>query len=223
VPIVQDAAQGRLENGRRREITLPQEDGIGRIALGLTEREAGDAERTLLEACRQGQASAFEELYRTQAGRMKSVAMNLLGNTSDAEDAVQETFLKLYRSIPGFKGDSRLSTWLYRILVNTCHDLGRRRTRSREAPMTAVEGGAVPEPSAPHVDHVLRLSLERSLERLEPGPKAVFVLYAVEGFKHREIAEILGIPEGTSRYTLFAAKKDLQASILASRRGRTEP
>jgi RNA polymerase sigma-70 factor, ECF subfamily len=190
--------------------------------LSLTEHDAGHAEQALVEACRRGEAWAFEELYRTHGGRMKSVAANLLGNTADAEDAVQEAFLKLYRSLPGFKGDSLLSTWLYRILVNTCHDLGRRRTRSPEVPATSrVDDAGAPEPEAPPVDHPLRLTLERLLRRLEPLPRAVFVLHEVEGFKHPEIAGILGIPEGTSRYTLCEAKKALQAGILSSRRGRT--
>src|SRR3989442_734925 len=94
----------------------------------------------LVEACREGRASAFEELYRDHGGRMKSVARNLLGNASDAEDAVQEAFLKLYRGLAGFKGDSALSSWLYRILVNTCYDIGRRRQRRggrRSPPPTA--------------------------------------------------------------------------------------
>jgi RNA polymerase sigma-70 factor (ECF subfamily) len=194
------------------------------MPLSLTEHDAGDAERTLLDACRRGEASAFEELYRTHGGRMKSVAVNLLGNASDAEDAVQEAFLKLYRGLPSFKGDSLLSTWLYRILVNTCHDLGRRRTRSPEVPVaeSGPEDVREPEAGAPPVDHTLRLTLERLLDRLKPLPRTVFVLFEVEGFKHREIAEILGIPEGTSRYTLFEAKKALQAGILSSRRGRAD-
>jgi len=154
---------------------------------------------------------------------MKSVAANLLDDTSDAEDAVQEAFLKIYRALPGFKGESLLSTWLYRILVNTCHDLGRRRTRSLEVPAAdRPEDVREPEPGAPPVDPALRLTLERLIHRLPPLPRTVFVLFEVEGFKHREIAGILGIPEGTSRYALFEAKKALQTQILASRRGRTD-
>ena len=189
----------------------------------MTEGEARDAERALVEACREGHAWAFEELYRTHGGRMKSVAMNLLGDRSDAEDAVQEAFLKLYSSLPSFKGESLLSTWLFRILVNTCHDIGRRRTRSPERPFPALDAASIPEPSAPAVDHPLRLTLERFVKRLEPLPRAVFVLFEVEGFKHGEIADILGIPEGTSRHGLFAAKKQLQGLILASRQRRTDP
>jgi RNA polymerase sigma-70 factor (ECF subfamily) len=149
--------------------------------------------------------------------------MNLLGNESDAEDAVQESFLKLYRGLPGFKGGSLLSTWLYRILVNTCFDLGRRRAHSPEVPEDADEGGAARarrEAGASPPDPPLRLTLERLLDGLDPQPRAVFVLFEIEGFKHREIAGILGIPEGTSRYALFEAKKRLQAGILSSRPGR---
>jgi RNA polymerase sigma-70 factor (ECF subfamily) len=205
------------------EIAVALGHRVWRAPLSGTEGDARAAERALVEDCRDGRVAAFEELYRAHGGRMKSVAMGLLGNRSDAEDAVQEAFLKLYRSLPSFKGDSLLSTWLYRILVNTCRDIGRRRTRSPERPLPAVDPAAVPEPSTPAVDHPLRLTLERFLARLEPLPKAVFVLFEVEGFRHGEIAEILGIPEGTSRYALFAAKKELQGLILASRRGRTDP
>jgi len=219
---VQEAAPERVEEAAcTPEAVVAHEDGVGRTPLSVAERESGDAERALVEACRAGHAWAFEELYRTHGGRMKSVAMNLLGDTSDAEDAVQEAFLKLYSSLPSFKGNALLSTWLFRILVNTCHDIGRRRGRSLERPLPALDPASVPEPSAPAVDHPLRLTLERFMKRLEPLPRAVFVLFEVEGFKHGEIAQILGIPEGTSRYSLFAAKKELQGLILASRRGKT--
>jgi RNA polymerase sigma-70 factor (ECF subfamily) len=154
---------------------------------------------------------------------MKSVAMNLLGNTSDAEDAVQEAFLKLYRGLAGFKGDSALSSWLYRILVNACYDLGRRRKRRAEVTEPEPMGNRPAfDPPAPGVDPSMGLTIERSLDRLPPLPRSVFVLFEVEGFKHREIAEILGIAEGTSKHALFTAKKELQALILTSRRRRRE-
>jgi RNA polymerase sigma-70 factor (ECF subfamily) len=179
------------------------------------------AERDLVEACREGRGAAFEELFRAQGSRMKSIAMNLLGNPSDAEDAVQEAFLKLYRGLAGFKGESALSSWLYRILVNTCFDAIRRRKRRGEVSGPDAEGPAE-NLHARETDPSVRLTLERSLDRLPALPRAVFVLYEVEGFKHREIAELLGIAEGTSKHALFAAKKDLQSLILRSRRWRRE-
>lgn len=196
------------------DVALPHEVSCWRTPLGTSEPLPA-ADRALVDACREGRASAFEELYRSHGSRMKSVARNLLGSAADAEDAVQEAFLKLYRSLDGFKGESALSSWLYRILVNTCHDVGRRRRRRPE--VLHSESGAA-DPRAPGGDHPLRLILEQSLARLAPLRRRVFVLFEVEGFKHREIAEILGIPEGTSKHALFAAKKELQAWILASRR-----
>jgi RNA polymerase sigma-70 factor, ECF subfamily len=159
----------------------------------------------------------FEEVYRNQSGRMKSVARNLLGNVSDAEDAVQEAFVKLHRSLPRFRGESLVSSYLYRILVNTCHDIGRARKRRFESPEVPADdvAGPVTQPSDP----VLRGILERGMATLAPRERAVFVLVEVEGFTHRETADILAIPEGTSKHALFKAKRHLQAR-LASRLGR---
>lgn len=204
-----EAAHGLL-----REVALSPED---RGRSPLLSPSQPDPEAALWRAAVAGQASAFEELYRSHGGRMKSVARNLLGNVSDAEDAVQETFLKLYRKLPAFRGEARLSTWLYRILVNTCYDMGRQRRRKAEPAAPADEAGA-PEPPAPAHDHPLRLTIERGLGRLAELPRTVFLLHEVEGFKHGEIGAILGIPEGTSKHALFAAKRELQALILASRR-----
>ena len=85
--------------------------------------------------------SGYETLYRAHGGRMKSIALHLLGNTSDAEDAVQEAFLKIYRGIRGFAGQASLSTWIFRILINTCRDIGRRRKRNPE--QTASAGNCI--------------------------------------------------------------------------------
>jgi len=193
---------GRLEATRlQREAVLPYELACGSPSLTTD-------------------IAAFEELYRSHGGRMKSVAMNLLRNTSDAEDAVQEAFLKLHRSWASFKGESTLSTWLYRILVNTCYDMGRRRKRTPEPPKASDDESLPPEPNAPVHDHPLRITIERAVERLREPQRSVFLLFEVEGFKHREIAEILEIPEGTSKHALFTAKRELQERLLAARRSR---
>jgi RNA polymerase sigma-70 factor (ECF subfamily) len=145
---------------------------------------------------------------------MKSVAYNVLGNRADAEDAVQEAFLRAYRNWTSFKGESAPSTWIFRILLNTCHDIGRSRVRRAEQqPVPDLEP---PEPVA-DANHPLRLTLETLVARLPPRPRAVFHLFEVEGFKHREIAEILEIPEGTSKSLLFEAKRELQQMLLRAR------
>jgi len=173
-----------------------------------------DDESRLLEECRAGDVSAFERLYELHGARMKSVAANLLGSVTDAEDAVQDCFLKIYRGAPAFRGDAKFSTWIYRVLVNSCYDMLRHR---RRRPVEVREDGeasrAVPELSAPASDHSLRLSLEACVKELDPRRRAAFLLFAVEGFTHREVGDILGVPEGTSKTLLFEAKRELQRRL----------
>jgi RNA polymerase sigma-70 factor (ECF subfamily) len=166
------------------------------------------------EACRSGSMEAYEELYRTQSPKMKSIAMNLLGNSHDAEDVVQETFLKIHRGIRYFKGQSAFSTWTYRILVNCCYDLRRRLVRRQETP----EQDLVPENEtfeSPVVasDHPLRMMLEKCVAQLTPHMRSVFLLYEVEGFKHSEIGAILGISEMASKNALYQGKRRLREML----------
>jgi RNA polymerase sigma-70 factor (ECF subfamily) len=159
---------------------------------------------------REGALAAFAALYDTHGSRLKSIAFNLLGNVADAEDAVQEAFLKAYRAWDGFKGDAAPFTWLYRILVNSCLDAGRRRRRQ---PVES-EATAPPDlrPAGGH-DHPLRLALEAAVGKLAPRQRTVFLLAEVEGFTHREVAEILEIAEGTSKNDLFEAKRALRRML----------
>jgi RNA polymerase sigma-70 factor (ECF subfamily) len=169
----------------------------------------GTVDSELLEGCRMGDLDAFERLYERHAPRMKSIAINLLGNAADAEDAVQESFLKIYRGAKTFRGGATFSTWVYRVVVNTCYDLLRRR-KTRPSGTSVDADGREILPAVPAADHPLRLALEKSVARLAPKHRAVFVLFAIEGFSHGEIGRILGIPEGTSKTFLFDAKKKLQ-------------
>lgn len=172
----------------------------------------------LATACRAGDLHAFERLYRLQGARMKNLARNLLGTTSDAEDAVQETFLKVQRSIASFRGQSSFVTWMFRILVNTCHDLRRRRMRRKEVvPEEREEGARLAEPRAPGGHPSLKLALDRAIAQLTRHQRDVFLLYEVEGFRHAEIAEMLQISESASKNTLFQAKKNLRQVLEAPR------
>lgn len=172
------------------------------------------ADRALGEACRSGSLAAYEQLYQSHAPRMKSIAMSLLGNVGDAEDAVQEVFLKIHRGIANFKGESAFSTWVYRILVNSCYDIRRKRLRRQESSEQELEEQGAPEPPAPHADHPLRLALERFVAQLNPEHREVFVLFEVEGFKHAEIAAMLSITETASKNRLYQAKQQLRRMLL---------
>ncbi len=186
----------------------------GRLAESEGPGGPRDDEARLLEGCRAGDVAAFERLYEAHGARMKSIAANLLGNPADAEDAVQECFLKVYRGAASFRGTARLSTWIYRVLVNSCYDmLRKRRRRPPEARSEPAAAGAGREPAAPASDHPLRLSLEACVRDLDPRRRAAFVLFEVEGFTHREVGDILGVPEGTSKTLLFEARRQLQRRL----------
>lgn len=169
----------------------------------------------LANACAAGDLHAYEQLYFQHGARMKNLARNILGTTLDAEDAVQETFLKIQRSISSFRGQSSFSTWTFRILVNTCYDLRRSRLRKKEVATEdqSPNDAPRPEPRAPAAHPSLRLALERALAQLTRHQRDVFLLYEVEGFRHAEISAMLEISETASKNTLFQAKKNLRQML----------
>ena len=169
----------------------------------------------LAAACQSGDLRAYERLYSLHGARMKNLARNILGSSVDAEDAVQETFLKVQRSISTFRGQSSFVTWTFRILVNTCYDARRSRLRKKEVSSTEenTDAAPMPEPRAPSSHPSLRLALERALARLTRHQRDVFLLYEVEGFRHAEISSMLEITEAASKNTLFQAKKNLRQML----------
>jgi len=167
----------------------------------------------LAAACRSGDLRAYERLYAMHGARMKNLARNVLGNPIDAEDAVQETFLKVHRSIASFRGQSSFITWIYRILINTCYDARRSRLRKKEVANEDSEETPRHEPRAPGAHPALRLALERALAKLTQHQRDVFLLYEVEGFRHAEIARMLEMTEAASKNTLFQAKKNLRQML----------
>ena len=148
---------------------------------------------------------------------MKNLARNILGSAADAEDAVQETFLKVQRSIASFRGQSSFVTWTFRILVNTCYDARRSRLRKKEIAaeddQPREDAAPRPEPRAAVAHPTLRLALERALTKLTRHQRDVFLLYEVEGFRHAEISSMLEISEAASKNTLFQAKKNLRQML----------
>ncbi|HYM60143.1 MAG TPA: RNA polymerase sigma factor [Thermoanaerobaculia bacterium] len=180
-----------------------------------TARTARSDDRRLAAACAAGDPEVFEELYRLHGDRMKSMAWNHLGNIADAEDAVQETFIKIHRAAGGYSGEAAFSTWLFRILINTCYDqLRRRKRRAEESPIDDDLGAMR---AATTVDETKRLALRKLLAALPEQRRSVFVLFEIEGLSHAEIATILDITEGNSKWILFSTKKQLQEQWRAAR------
>src|SRR5229473_4373844 len=175
--------------------------------------DALSEDAALAAGCRSGDLHAYERLYKAHGARMKNLARNVLGNPIDAEDAVQETFLKVQRGVASFRGQSSFVTWTYRILINTCYDARRSRLRKREIANDDAEETPRPEPRAPGAHPALRMALERALAKLTQHQRDVFLLYEVEGFRHAEIAGMLDMTETASKNTLFQAKKNLRQML----------
>jgi RNA polymerase sigma factor (sigma-70 family) len=175
------------------------------VRMQLTEYAA---EAELLAACRRQEIRAFERLYEMHGARLKSIAHHFAANRQDAEDAVQETFLKLYKAIDGFQGQSSIGTWLCRIVINVCYDQARKRQKEAEMP---------PDVASSRSSPTLRVALEAALRRISPQHRMVFLLFEVEGLRHADIAAILEVPEGTSKAWLFEAKKELKRLLTEAR------
>jgi RNA polymerase sigma-70 factor (ECF subfamily) len=174
------------------------------------------ADLELAARCRAGDADAFEELYRQHARRLFSLVVRMIGSVEDAEDLLQEVFLQAHRKLAGFRGESTLGTWLYRLTMNHCldHLRGRQARMSRATDSLDDEGAAEPMAPAPAVPPAIsRMDLETAIGALPPGSRAAFLLHDVEGFEHREIAGILGVSEGTSKSQVHKARLKLRAML----------
>jgi RNA polymerase sigma-70 factor, ECF subfamily len=177
-----------------------------------------DAE--LVARCRAGDVGAFEELYRQHAGRLYNLAYRMSGGGAEADDLLQEIFLLAHRKLDSFKGQSSLGTWLYRLAMNLCLDHLRSR-QAKTADLTdSLEDGAGDARQPRYVPGELnptRLDLERAIARLPAGCREAFLLHDVEGFEHHEIAEMLGIAEGTSKSQVHKARMKIRASLTEAR------
>jgi RNA polymerase sigma-70 factor (ECF subfamily) len=163
-------------------------------------------ESELVRQASAGDESAMHALYRRYAPRVHAVVRRLAGDDALADDWAQEAWIRVFRALPRFRGESAFSTWLHRVAVNSALQGRRARSRhdTRETELPATLPG---RPAAPSV---LRISLERALERLPEGMRHVLVLHDVEGFTHEEIGEMLGVAAGTSKSQLFKARAKMR-------------
>ena len=172
---------------------------------------ASDAD--LVARCRAGEADAFETLYRQHSARIYSLACRMAGSADDGEDLLQEIFLQAFRKLGSFKGDAALGTWLYRLALNHCLDYVRSRQAKMNKLTETLDADTSIEPTARRDTPIARLDLERALERLPDGCREAFVLHDVEGFDHKEVGNVLGIAEGTSKSQVFKARARLRTLL----------
>src|SRR5437660_4220473 len=185
--------------------TAPAAAGSGRMA-----------ELALVERVRRGELGAFEELYRAHAGRLYSLAVRMLGNQADAEDLLQEIFLSAHRKLESFRGDAALGTWLYRLATNQILDHVRSRAARAGQLTDGLDDASLLADASGHrlADRVIdRIDLERAMAELPEGCRAAFVLHDVEGLEHREVSDLLGIAEGTSKSQVHKARLKLRGLL----------
>jgi RNA polymerase sigma-70 factor (ECF subfamily) len=179
-----------------------------------------DTDRVLVEAAQAGDADAMDILVRRYQVRMFNFARTLTGADGDAEDLAQETFIRAFRGLGRFRGESSFKNWLYRIAVNVAHT--HRKKRARQAPVwqRRLEADDVSERHL--TDHtedseesvIHRQVLDRALSTLSEKMRAPLVLHDVEGLEYREIAEILDVPIGTIMSRIFRARQRMRPLLV---------
>ena len=159
-----------------------------------------------------GDERAFERLYRENLSRVYALCLRMTGDRIDAEELTQEAFVRAWQKIGSFRGESAFSTWLHRLTVNLVLTEFRSRARRRERVALSDDLTALDAPARNEAPRE-RVDLESAIAALPEGARHVFVLYEIEGYKHEEIASMMGIASGTTKAQLHRARKLLRESL----------
>jgi RNA polymerase sigma-70 factor (ECF subfamily) len=175
------------------------------------QRESPSDDATLAA---RGDRRAYERLYRSNVGRVFSLCTRMTGNRERAEELTQDVFVRAWEKLPQFRGDSLFSTWLHRLAVNEVLNARKSDSRNRARQQhddddEDMDGFATPRQASPGD----RVDLEAAIASLPPGARRVFVLHDVEGYKHEEIAEQLGVTAGGSKAQLHRARMLLREAL----------
>lgn len=171
-----------------------------------------DSDLDLVKRAQEGNPDAFAQLFHQHKARIYSVCLRMTNNTAEAEDLTQDAFLQVFRKLQTFRGDSALSTWLYRIAVNTVLMHFRKKALrqisldepyNQDAKTVRREYGSRDDRLTGSVD---RIALARAIKDLPDGYRTIFLLHEVEGYEHQEIAELLDCSVGNSKSQLHKAK-----------------
>lgn len=170
-------------------------------------------ESELIAKAASGDVSAFESLYRTHSARVYGLCLRLTGREAEAQDCAQEAFIKAWRQLSGFRGDSSLGSWLHRIAVNVVRDKRRREHREENYLALVASTAQGPADLANEADAVAEL--ERAIRHLPTRARDVFVLHRIYGYTHEQVAQMLDIAVGTSKAQVHRAVQLLSAALPA--------
>src|SRR2546429_405588 len=192
---------------RHMELTTP---GVATLRRDPDQRALGDAETADAALAASGDGRAFERLYRAHVARVHSLVRRMIGPDS-ADDIAQDVFVRAWTKLPTFRGEAAFGTWLHRLAVNVI--LARRTTlsteRGRYHDSADILDGVAGRPAAPE----LSMDFEEAIGQLPDGARQVFVLHDIEGYRHEEIADMLGIVPGTSKSQLHHARMALRRHL----------
>lgn len=160
-----------------------------------------------------GDRLAGRTLYDTHAPRVFSLAFRLTGDAEKAKEFTQDTFIRAFSRLSQFRGDAAFSTWLHRIVVTVVSNA--RRSEVRTSREVALDEASSIEAGAPEAEPDLKECIARAVERLSEAYRLTLILHDVEGYTHAEIAAILGVPEGTCKSRLSAARAQLRQDLAA--------
>lgn len=184
-------------------------------AEAILEREAeGGATSisSLIRRAQNGERVAFEQIYRENVGRVYAICLRILANSTRAQELTQDVFVRVWKMIGTFRGESAFSSWLYRLAVNVVLvDLRTQKRRSARVMVTddLTVYGHASNSTNPHS----AIDLERAIALLPEHARLVFVLHDIEGYQHGEIAQMTGVAEGTSKAQLHRARKLLREAL----------
>jgi RNA polymerase sigma factor (sigma-70 family) len=175
------------------------------------ERNQNITESDLLKGCMDGDRRMQEELYRRFSPRMYAVCLRYAGNAEEAEDILQEGFIKVFKKLDSFRNEGSFEGWVRRVFVNTAIEHFRRKRYLM--PVTEKEENTIEGKYTSVLDDLGAKDILALVQELSPGYRTVFNMYVVEGYTHKEIADMLGISEGTSKSQLSRAKVILQDMV----------
>lgn len=173
-----------------------------------------------IDGCARGDRKIQYELYQRFAPKMYGVCLRYAGKVEEAEDILQEGFIKVFRKIDSFRGDGSFEGWVRRIFVNTAIEHFRKKNYLQ--PITEYEENTIEGKYLSVLDSLAEKDIIQLVQQLSPGYRTVFNMYVVEGYTHKQIADILGISEGTSKSQLSRAKIILQEMVKTHLEKRTQ-
>jgi len=186
-------------------------NGAGTHSSALSAERSPLSDSALVAAARKGDMKAFERLYRLHSGKVMGLCLRMTRRRDVAEDCVQQTFIRAWRSLAAFEGRSAFGTWLHRIAVNEVLTFQRNHGTRAESDSEAVEDAQdAPVESPREYDSGEVMDVERALATLPPGSRHVVVLQTVYGYSHEEVADMLGIAVGTCKAQLHRGRRLLR-------------